>query len=169
MADDALETVLRRRFLKFLFRVSGRPPRRVADTDSIADVTGFAGADTVDAEVRRRVNSNEIGMGDVLALALEHGTLHPNTTIAQAVGVIVDHAAVSTHEEYEGRLREHVDVMLEKLLAEREDQPLGKRPPFAAALQKRFDRFLLSPVDDVDETMTAEEITDALVRLMVLQ
>jgi hypothetical protein len=97
------------------------------------------------------------------------GILGAETTIAQAVGVIVDHAAVSTHEEYEGRLRERVDVILEKLLVERDDQPPGKRPPFAATLQKRFDRFLLSPVDDVDETMTADEITDALVRLMVLQ
>jgi hypothetical protein len=169
MADDALKTVLRRRFLKFLFRASSRPPRRVADTESIADVTGFVGADAVDAEVRRRVNSSDIGMGDVLACALEPGILGAETTIAQAVGVIVDHAAVSTHEEYEGRLRERVDVMLEKLLVERDDQPPGKRPPFAATLQKRFDRFLLSPVDDVDETMTADEITDALVRLMVLQ
>ena len=169
MADDALEIVLRRRFLKFLFRVSGRPPRRVVDTESIADVTGFAGADAVDAEVRRRLNSSDTGMGDVLAYALEPGTIDARTTIAQAVGVIIDHAAASTHEEYEDRLRERVDVMLEQLLAEREGQPLGKRPPFAATLQKRFDRFLLSPVDDVDETMTADEITDALVRLMVLQ
>jgi hypothetical protein len=169
MADDALRAVLRLRFLKFLFRASSRPPRRVADTESIADVTGFAGADAVDADVRRRVNSNDIGMGDVLALALEPGTLGADTTIARAVGVILDHAAVSTHEEYEGRLRERVDVMLEMLLAEREDQPPGKRPPFAAMLQKRFERFLLLPVDGVDETMTADEITDALVRLMVLQ
>jgi len=169
MADDALKIVLRRRLAKLLFRISNRSPRPIGDAESIEDVTGFVD-DVVNVEVRRRVNlDDDIGLGDVLARSLEPNTLSASTTMPKAVGVIADHASVSTHAEYKTRLRGRVRTAVVELLAARAAQAPGDRPPFDRVLQVRFERFLLSPVNAIDDSRPADEITDTLVRLMVVQ
>jgi len=169
MADDALKIVLRRRLAKLLFRISNRSPRPIGDAESLEDVTGFVD-DVVNVEVRRRVNlDDDIGMGDVLARPLEPGALSASTTMPRAVGVVVDHAAVGTHAEYKARLRSRVDATVRDLLAARAAQRPEDRPSFDRALQERFERFLLSPVNGIDESRTRDEIADALLRLMVVQ
>jgi hypothetical protein len=185
MADTALTILLRRRFTKFLFRVSGRPPRAVVETDSISDITGFAADDVVDLEVRRRLDDDDgLGMGDIVRTHFLPGEFGTGTTLATGTALVAAHASVQTHGEYKALVQPRIqrdfrqavaDVAGRPLADVRADLPLdqfigaGQRAALVTETASRLDKFLLTKLDETVLTGTIQQSVDGLVALMLIR